>query len=86
MKCQGVKNIKRRSFAVLETLAGILNRITYHCNCNLKNRQPKTNVGDVVWSMGVLKSLITERGACHRVTVVRMHVQSGDRVIEITRP
>ena len=66
-----------------------------HHNCNLKNRQPLINVGDVVcvhkdktprqlWNMGVVRSLITGRDGYHRGAVVRM--RSKDRVIEVTRP
>ena len=37
-----------------------------------------------LWSMGVVKSLITGRDGYHRGAVVR--VRSGDRVVEMTRP
>ena len=37
-----------------------------------------------LWSMGVVKSLITGRDGYHRGAVVR--VLSGDRVVEMTRP
>ena len=58
-------------------------------------RKPTFKVGDVVcvykdkaprqlWSMGVVKSLITGRDGYHRGAVVR--VRSGDRVVEMTRP
>ena len=58
-------------------------------------RKPTIKVGDVVcvykdkaprqlWSMGVVKSLITGRDGYHRGAVVR--VRSGDRVVEMTRP
>ena len=57
--------------------------------------KPTIKVGDVVcvykdktlrqlWSMGVVKSLITGRNGYHRGTVVRE--RSGDRVVEMTRP
>ena len=72
-----------------------LTELRVHHNCQLKNRQPTVNVGDVVcihkdgtprlfWNMGVVKSLITGRDEVHRGAVVRTH--SGDRVIEVTRP
>ena len=72
-----------------------LTELRVHHNCQLKNRQPTVNVGDVVcihkdgtprllWNMGVVKSLITGRDGVHRGAVVR--TRSGDRVIEVTRP
>ena len=85
MKCQGAKNIKRRSLQFWKRWQNeYLTELRVHCNFNLKNRQPTINVGDVVWSMGVIKSFITERGGDHRGAVVRM--RRGDRVIEVTRP
>ena len=64
-----------------------------HHNCQLKNRQPTINVGDVVCIQkdrtprlfGIWEwSLITGRDGFHRGAVVR--TRSGDRVIEVTRP
>ena len=68
---------------------GILNSDKY------QQMKPTIEVGDVVcvykdkaprqlWSMGVVKSLITGRDGYHRGAVVR--VRSGDRVVEMTRP
>ena len=53
-----------------------LTELRVHHNCQLKNRQPIVNVGDVVyihknrttrlfWNMGVVKSLITGRDGFH---------------------
>ena len=72
-----------------------LTELRVHHNCNSSNRKPTIKVGDVVcvykdkaprqlWSMGVVKSLITGRDGYHRGAVVR--VRSGDRVVEMTRP
>ncbi|XP_068742560.1 uncharacterized protein [Montipora capricornis] len=72
-----------------------LTELRVHHNCQLKNRQPTVNVGDVVcihndrtprlfWNMGVVKALITGRDGFHRAAVVR--TRSGDRVIDVTRP
>ena len=71
-----------------------LTELRVHHNCQLKNRQPTVNVGDVVcihngtprlfWNMGVVKSLITGQDGVHGGAVMR--TRSGDRVIEVTRP
>ena len=72
-----------------------LTELRVHHNCQLKNRQPTVNVGDIVcihkdgtprlfWNMGVVKSLITGRVGVHRGAVVRTRI--GDRVIKVTRP
>ena len=72
-----------------------LTELRVHHNCSSSNRKPTIKVGDVVfvykdkaprqlWSMVVVKSLITGRDGYHRGAVVT--VRSGDRVVEITRP
>ena len=72
-----------------------LTELRVHHNYKSSNRKLTIKIGDVVcvykgkaprqlWSMGVVKSLITGRDGYHRGAVVT--VRSGDRVVEITRP
>ena len=72
-----------------------LTELRVHHNYNSSNRKPTIKIRDVVcvykdkaprqlWSMGVVKSLITGRDGYHRGAVVT--VRSGDRVVEITIP
>ena len=72
-----------------------MTELRVHHNCNLENRQPSINVGDVVCihydkaprqlqRMGVVKSLISGHDGYYRGFVVS--VRGGDQVIEVTRP